>query len=406
MVLLDVDGAAAMEEAAAAAEEEGVVVATAAEAAEVTAAAARKAAIVAAASGLVSEAMKAAVAAAVAAVAAQTAVAEEAGMTSGGGNEEADAAATAAAAEAAEGSVPATPSHTVTLPPGGVQRPAVWSAPIWDLWTPGFSAHPADLPPVAVAAMADAVAAAGQTPAVVVSDLRSELVEKLEEGGELWTNARADDGGAAERSAAAFADEAASISRLAAELCLGPPRDLCVKCRRAPRSHALDACCHEVLCEACSRTVRVRVGGHEGRGAALSRLVCPFCRGFELAAATTADDVFELVDASRSGTISTEALSRHLLVSGHGVGEIADLFDQINEKGNGAIDREEWADGFERLVVPFCAAAEAKRHEAARVGADALEEASRRVGWALSSMEVPRHSFCDQENDGAAASAA
>ena len=45
--------------------------------------------------------------------------------------------------------------------------------------------------------------AAGQTPAVVVSDLRSELVEKLEEGGELWTNARADDGGAAERSAAA-----------------------------------------------------------------------------------------------------------------------------------------------------------------------------------------------------------
>lgn len=80
----------------------------------------------------------------------------------------------------------------------------------WRRWAPGMRAG--DLPPPAVAAMADTIAEMGISPSVVVSDLRSELAEEVAAG-------------VVEDEMAA----SAAIVRLELELCRGPPLHTCVR---------------------------------------------------------------------------------------------------------------------------------------------------------------------------------
>ena len=81
-----------------------------------------------------------------------------------------------------------------------------WSKNIWRLWNPEQGTSTTDLPPVAVAALADAIAAAGQSPTIVIADLRAELADAV-----------ANDSLAKGR----MAREVAAINRLEAELCGG-----------------------------------------------------------------------------------------------------------------------------------------------------------------------------------------
>ena len=101
--------------------------------------------------------------------------------------------------------------------PDGPQK---WSLTMWRLWNPEGTPI-AELPPVAAAALADAIAAAGQSPSLVIADLRAELAEGIDAGG---------------LTEEAAAREEASIARLEAELCGGAvPADKCCKCRVHPR---------------------------------------------------------------------------------------------------------------------------------------------------------------------------
>ena len=59
---------------------------------------------------------------------------------------------------------------------GGVPTmPTMPDAFAWRRWAPGM--RPGDLPPPAVAAMADEIAKAGHSPSTVITDLRSELAD-------------------------------------------------------------------------------------------------------------------------------------------------------------------------------------------------------------------------------------
>ena len=111
---------------------------------------------------------------------------------------------------------------------------------------------------MAVAALADALAAKGIPPSVMISELREELAES----------------GLGERS---WRAEEAAITRLELELCHGPPRDVCVKCRRAPREASMIGCGHTVLCAPCEQQVQQHIKARPGMSEVkLCRLLCPW----------------------------------------------------------------------------------------------------------------------------------
>ena len=147
-----------------------------------------------------------------------------------------------------------------------------WNHAQWDTWTPGTA--PTELPPVAVAALADAIASTGNSPACMIADLKAELLEAAENG---------------DLDAEQIASETAAIDRLQAELCSGPPPRVCVKCRQHPRIAPMVHCGHVTLCTACQATVLQHIVLNPSRASKLARLMCPFCRGFELAVSVPGD---------------------------------------------------------------------------------------------------------------------
>ena len=144
-----------------------------------------------------------------------------------------------------------------------------WSMAEWNKWTPGTA--PTALPPVAVAALADAIAQTGNSPRTMVADLRLELSEAVASG-------RADE-------EVAKGNEA-DLVQLEAELCGGAvPVDKCCKCRVEPREAKMVSCGHRTLCTACHAAAVAHCGGEDTpRAGKLARLMCPVCRGFELEA--------------------------------------------------------------------------------------------------------------------------
>ena len=61
---------------------------------------------------------------------------------------------------------------------GSSSSAAPWNAAIWNIWTPGFDfKSTTELPPVAVAALADAMAKGGQSPSLIIAGLREELAD-------------------------------------------------------------------------------------------------------------------------------------------------------------------------------------------------------------------------------------
>eukprot|EP00966_Prymnesium_polylepis_P277111 6402451-Prymnesium_polylepis.1 len=153
--------------------------------------------------------------------------------------------------------------------------------------------------------MADAIAKTGHCPALVVADLRSELEENVAAG---------------EMSAEEARVEAAAIDRLEAELLRGPPLDKCVKCRAKPRMQPMAGCSHNVLCTPCGEAVNMHVRSDASKGAMLSRLLCPVCRGFEVEEGADADAVFGVLDRQRNGALYVPDLMLYLLV---GAGQVA-----------------------------------------------------------------------------------
>ena len=210
-----------------------------------------------------------------------------------------------------------------------------WSSVEHADWAP--FASPTEMPPVAVAALADAVAARGQPPSTVISALRAELAEHLADGSVPKE---------AERS------EEAAISRLELEMCHGPPRNVCAKCRSAPREVAMVSCGHPVLCRACQAKVKSHIESRAGMNAAkLCRLMCPICRGFERAVQSDADALFAIIDTDGSGLLEPAELLMYLLVAGQEPEPIADLFYHLDTNRDGLISPEEWRNGYERFVA-------------------------------------------------------
>ena len=193
------------------------------------------------------------------------------------------------------------------------------------------------MPPLAVAALADAVAARGQQPSAVINSLRIELAEKIANG----TTPLCDE-----------ASEEAAISRLELEMCHGPPRDKCAKCRRAPRDARMEPCGHLVLFSPCLGSVQAHLEHRSGMLATkLSRLLCPVCRGFEAAESTDAESLFSILDTNANGSIEPAELLVHLLVAGQEPETVAELFLQMDVNGDGLISPTEWRDGYERFVA-------------------------------------------------------
>ena len=205
-----------------------------------------------------------------------------------------------------------------------------WSKAEWGAWMPR---SPTNLPPMAVAALADALAAKGIPPSVMISELREELAES----------------GLGERS---WRAEEAAITRLELELCHGPPRDVCVKCRRAPREASMIGCGHTVLCAPCEQQVQQHIKARPGMSEVkLCRLLCPYCRGFEMEADPKPDSLFRTIDTNSSGTIEPAELLIHSVVAGQTPESVADLFLALDVNGDGLLSPEEWEAGFEDFLA-------------------------------------------------------
>lgn len=244
---------------------------------------------------------------------------------SAGISAEGDGSADAAAANTPEGA-------PVSLLAGDRAEAMPWSFEQWAEWSPGM--QPTELPPLAVAAMADVVAAKGHPPSVIISELRAELAEKLAAGERVDATA-----------------EEAAISRLELELCHGPPRGVCVKCREAERCAAMVACGHSVLCIPCRAAVQAHIESCAGMNPLkLSRLMCPVCRGFEVDVTPDADRLFAIIDRNASQTIEPAELLIHLLVAGQEPETVAELFLNMDTDGDGRISIDEWRDGFEAFL--------------------------------------------------------
>ena len=220
------------------------------------------------------------------------------------------------------------------------EGPQKWSLTMWRLWNPEGTPI-AELPPVAAAALADAIAAAGQSPSLVIADLRAELAEGIDAGG---------------LTEEAAAREEASIARLEAELCGGAvPADKCCKCRVHPRAECMVFCGHRTLCTSCERWVTRQANGDASRSKHLARLMCPICRGFEVESDAKADDLFKIVDRDGNGVIESNELLVHLLVAGQEADSISELFGQMDADADGVISKEEWRAGFKgflKLATP------------------------------------------------------
>ena len=210
-----------------------------------------------------------------------------------------------------------------------------WSMAEWNKWTPGTA--PTALPPVAVAALADAIAQTGNSPRTMVADLRLELSEAVASG-------RADE-------EVAKGNEA-DLVQLEAELCgAAVPVDKCCKCRVEPREAKMVSCGHRTLCTACHKTAVAHCGGEDTpRAGKLARLMCPVCRGFELEAEATADSIFAIIDTNKSGTIESSELLLHLLVAGQEPETIAELFLGLDTDQDGVISKDEWRAGYARFL--------------------------------------------------------
>ena len=210
-----------------------------------------------------------------------------------------------------------------------------WSSNIWRLWNPQGSTT-TDLPPVAIAALADSIAAAGKSPSIIVADLRAELSEGIASG--LMPQGRA-------------AKEEAAIGRLEAELCGGAvPAGKCCKCRVHDRNARMVGCQHLTLCTVCATSVTKHVNGHDERAKHLSRLMCPVCRGFEIEAGASAESIFAIIDRDGNGVIDSSELLMHLLVAGQEPDTIAELFTGLDANADGVISKEEFAAGFDRFL--------------------------------------------------------
>lgn len=214
-------------------------------------------------------------------------------------------------------------------------RSTRWSSNIWQLWNPTGTAT-TDLPPVAVAALADSIAAAGQSPSFVVADLRAELADNVA-------------GGLTPRDVAVR--EEAAIGKLEKELCGGAvPADKCAKCRIQPRTARMVSCEHLTLCTPCASSIAKHVNGHDGRSKHLCRLMCPICRGFEVEESASSDAIFDRIDRDGNGVIESSELLLHLLVAGQDAESISELFAALDADADGVISREEWSAGFERFL--------------------------------------------------------
>jgi hypothetical protein len=213
---------------------------------------------------------------------------------------------------------------------------SAWTIAEWDQWG-GRGTSPTDLPPIAVAALADALASAGQRPIVVVEDLRAELRERL-----------AND----EINSSDAALEESGLVRLEAEISgEAVPKDKCVKCRREPRAARMVSCGHVTLCAGCAAQATAHAGGSDTRRAAkLARLVCPVCRGFEREADSTPSSMFAIIDANQSGSIEAHELMAHLLVAGQEPEAISELFRGLDTDQDGVISMDEWLTGFQRFL--------------------------------------------------------
>ena len=97
-------------------------------------------------------------------------------------------------------------------------------------------------------------------------------------------------------------------------------------------------CCgHAVLCAPCAEAVNVHVRREPvAKGAALARLLCPICRGFEFEAGADADSVFTLLDRDSSGVLQPSDLMLYLLVgTGQDAAAAGALFRELDVGGKG-----------------------------------------------------------------------
>ena len=224
------------------------------------------------------------------------------------------------------------PTHTKPEPN---EHETKWSSNIWQLWNPTGTTT-TDLPPVAIAALADSLAAAGKSPSIIVADLRAELSDGISSG--LLPHNRS-------------AKEEAAIGRLESELCGGAvPVDKCCKCRVNGRDARMVCCQHLTLCAACATSVTKHVNGHEQRAKHLCRLMCPVCRGFEIEAGASAPSIFAMIDRDGNGVIDSSELLMHLLVAGQEPDTIAELFEGLDTDADGVISKDEFSVGFERFL--------------------------------------------------------
>lgn len=190
------------------------------------------------------------------------------------------------------------------------------------------------MPPVAAAALADAIAATGNSPALMIADLKAELSDAVERG-EIENPAA----------------EQEAIRKLEKEVCGGAvPLGKCAKCRVAPRDAHMIGCMHLTLCKQCESTVSAHVRGNSERAFKLARLMCPICRGFEVETSASADSVFELIDLNKSGTIESGELLLHLLVAGQEPETISELFAEMDTNQDGVISIDEWRAGFTQFM--------------------------------------------------------
>lgn len=210
-----------------------------------------------------------------------------------------------------------------------------WSMNDYNNWTPGTS--PTDLPPVAVAALADAIAQTGNSPKLIVADLRLELQD-------LVANGKADEHAVERREA--------DLVRLEAELVgQAMPAGKCCKCRVQPRAANMVHCGHQTLCVACEEQARAHCGqGSTTRAAKLARLMCPVCRGFELEPGASADDTFAIIDTNCSGSIEIKDLWLHLLVAGQESDAVTELFRDLDLDEDGVVSKDEWRAGYARFL--------------------------------------------------------
>ena len=228
-----------------------------------------------------------------------------------------------------------TPDATQASRPEPNENESKWSSNIWRLWNPEGTAT-MDLPPVAIAALADSLAAAGQPPSIIIADLRDELAEGIASG--IIASNRA-------------ATEEAAIAKLEAELCGGAVAvDKCCKCRVRGRDACMVGCGHRTLCTACATSVTKHVNGHGQRSRHLARLMCPVCRGFEHEDGASAASVFSMIDRDGNGVIDTSELLMHLLVSGQEPETITELFAGLDTDSDGVISKEEFDAGFQRFM--------------------------------------------------------